>query len=60
MLKKALRPQYIADSVFTMNISGYGKTNLFAGELGPRTMTIHVNKPKIRLQTGVSSPTGEI
>ena len=60
MLKKALRPQYIADSVFTMNISGYGKTNLFAGELGPRIMTIHVNKPKIRLQTGVSSQTGEI
>lgn len=58
--KKALHPQYIADSVFTMNINGYGKTNLSVGILGPRIMTICVNKPKIRLQTGVSSQTGEI
>lgn len=38
--------------MFSVSISGYGKTNLSSGKLGPVTVTVHMNKPEVRLQTG--------
>lgn len=35
-----------------MSISSYGKTNLSSGKLGPVTVTVHMNKPEVKLQTG--------
>ena len=48
-VKEVLCPQHVAGSVpmFTMSISGCGKTNLSSGELGPVTVTVHMNNPEV-------------